>query len=575
MSTTLPFRPTQGKPVYCQTCFRARQQNTPDRGNVNGKVRPDHTMTSRSNVNGAVRPNHNITSRPNANGAVRPNPNIQSRPNANGAVRPNHNMQSRPNANGAVRPDHTMTVAPEREWRSPTRPHHDSRVPNANGAVRPNHNMQSRHERERGGSPQPATCQSRNNVNGAVRPNTSQRPGPRPARPEPARVPEPVADDAASHVFPGIPLMPATRVAIAKMNISEPTPIQEKAIPHLMAGRDLIGQARTGSGKTLAFAAPIAERCDASVRGVQALVLVPTRELAIQVAGIVEALAAAHGLRVTLLYGGRSLGPEYIALRKGAQVVIGTPGRTLDHLRQETLDLSAVRFFVLDEADEMLDRGFAHDVEAIMAGTPKARQTALLSATMPAWVAQTAAKHLRQPARVEVDAGMQAPPTVEHLVYSIQKSEKINALRTLLDRRDDAPVIVFGKTKHGVKKLAQQLDSMGYPVGALQGNLSQNARERVMIDFRTGATPILVATNVAARGLDFDGIGQVINFDLPDSELLFTHRIGRTGRMGRAGEAITFIIAEEETKWREIERGLGRRFIRKPWPADRQPAPAR
>ena len=573
MSTTLPFRPTQGKPVYCQTCFRARQQNTPDRGNVNGKVRPDHTMTSRSNVNGAVRPNHNITSRPNANGAVRPNPNIQSRPNANGAVRPNHNMQSRPNANGAVRPDHTMTSRPNAN--GAVRPDHNMQSrPNANGAVRPDHNMQSRPNAN--GAVRPNhNMQSRPNANGAVRPNTSQRPGPRPARPEPARVPEPVADDAASHVFPGIPLMPATRVAIAKMNISEPTPIQEKAIPHLMAGRDLIGQARTGSGKTLAFAAPIAERCDASVRGVQALVLVPTRELAIQVAGIVEALAAAHGLRVTLLYGGRSLGPEYIALRKGAQVVIGTPGRTLDHLRQETLDLSAVRFFVLDEADEMLDRGFAHDVEAIMAGTPKARQTALLSATMPAWVAQTAAKHLRQPARVEVDAGMQAPPTVEHLVYSIQKSEKINALRTLLDRRDDAPVIVFGKTKHGVKKLAQQLDSMGYPVGALQGNLSQNARERVMIDFRTGATPILVATNVAARGLDFDGIGQVINFDLPDSELLFTHRIGRTGRMGRAGEAITFITAEEETKWREIERGLGRRFIRKPWPADRQPAPAR
>ncbi|MCY4623896.1 MAG: DEAD/DEAH box helicase [Chloroflexi bacterium] len=372
-----------------------------------------------------------------------------------------------------------------------------------------------------------------------------------------------------------MPLKPATKATIARMGITEPTPIQDKAIPHLMAGRDLIGQARTGSGKTLAFAAPLVERCDPPVRRVQALVLVPTRELAIQVAGVVEALASAHNLRTTLLYGGRSLGPEYIALRRGAQIVIGTPGRTLDHLRQETLDLSAVRFLVLDEADEMLDRGFARDVEAIMAGTPKGRQTALLSATMPGWVAQTAAKHLKQPARVEVDAEMQAPPTVEHLVYSIQKSEKMNALRTLLDRREDAPVIVFGKTKHGVKKLAKQLEDFGYPVGALQGNLSQNARERVMIDFRSGAASILVATNVAARGLDFDSIGQVINYDLPDSEMLFTHRVGRTGRMGRTGEAITFITSEEETKWREIERGLGRRFTREAWPAGRQAAPAR
>ena len=166
---------------------------------------------------------------------------------------------------------------------------------------------------------------------------------------------------------------------------------------------------------------------------------------------------------------------------------------------------------------------------------------------------------------MEVDAGLQAPPTVEHLVYSIEKGDKLKALQTLLDQRGDAPILVFGKTKHGVKKLATQLDTLGYPVGALQGNLSQGARERVMIDFRSGAAPILVATNVAARGLDVEGIGQVINYDLPDSELLFTHRIGRTGRMGRSGEAVTFITPEEERKWREIERGLGHRFTRKPW----------
>ena len=370
--------------------------------------------------------------------------------------------------------------------------------------------------------------------------------------------------------FPDMALRDTTRAALVRMNISEPTPIQEKSIPLLLAGRDVVGQARTGSGKTLAFAIPLAEQCDASVRQVQALVLVPARELAIQVAGVTAALASPQRLRCTLLYGGRSLHSEYKALKAGAHIIIGTPGRTLDHLRQGTLDLRSVRFLVLDEADEMLDRGFAHDVEAILSQTPSSRQTALFSATIPGWVAQTAKKHLRNPSMVQVDADLQALPTVKHLVYTIQKDEKIGALRTLLDEREDAPVIVFGKTKRGVKKLAAQLYALGYPVGALQGNLSQNARERVMADFRSGAAPILVATNVAARGLDIEGIGQVINYDLPDTELLFTHRVGRTGRMGRSGEAVTFITPDEEQKWREIDRGLGVRLSRKPWDASRR-----
>ena len=369
--------------------------------------------------------------------------------------------------------------------------------------------------------------------------------------------------------FAGMALRRATRAALAGMDIVAPTPIQARTIPLLLAGRDVIGQARTGSGKTLAFAVPAVEGCDSSKREVQTLVLVPTRELAIQVAGVASALVEGPRSTVTLLYGGRSARPEQAALKRGARIVVGTPGRTLDHLREGILDLRAVRFLVLDEADEMLDKGFARDVEAILAHSPSERQTALFSATMPRWVADMAKKHLRDPVTVEIDRDLGAPPTVEHQVYTIEKADKMGAVRTLLDERDGDPIIVFGRTKHGVKKLARQLDSMGYPVAALQGNLRQNARERVMKDFRSGAAPILVATNVAARGLDVEGIGQVINFDLPDSEQLFTHRVGRTGRMGRTGEAITFVTPEEERKWREIERGLGRRFARKPWRARR------
>lgn len=371
----------------------------------------------------------------------------------------------------------------------------------------------------------------------------------------------------AAPVFAEMAVKPSTRAALSRLGISQPTPIQEKAIPLLLAGRDVIGQARTGSGKTLAFAVPLAERCDPSARQVQALVLVPTRELAIQVAKVTEAMASPQSLRCTLLYGGRSLRPEYAALKAGAHIVIGTPGRTLDHIRQGTLDLQSVRFLVLDEADEMLDRGFAQDVEAILSRTPSSRQTALLSATVPGWVAKTATKFMRDPVTVKVDADLKALPTVEHLAYTIEKSDKIAALRTLLNQRDGEAVIVFGKTKRGVKKLAAQLGEMGYAAGALQGNLSQTARERVMADFRSGAVPILVATNVAARGLDIDGIGQVINYDLPDSDLLFTHRVGRTGRMGRSGQAVTFITPDEGQKWREINRSMGGRLTRQPWNA--------
>jgi ATP-dependent RNA helicase DeaD len=392
------------------------------------------------------------------------------------------------------------------------------------------------------------------------------------AEPSPRRAGDLPISPASS--FDELRLRPATRAAVAAMGISVPTPIQAQAIPVMLEGRDVVGQARTGSGKTLAFGLPIVERCDPTVRGVQALVLVPTRELAIQVGDVLGRLAAARGLRLTLLYGGRSLLPEARALAVGAQIVVGTPGRTLDHLRQRKLSLQQLRVFVLDEGDEMLDRGFAPDVERILSHAPSNRQTALFSATVPAWVVDTAARHLRAPVTVRVDP-TETPPEIEHVVYEVDPSARLAVLRTLLDRRGAGPILVFGRTKHGVKKLARQLDALGYPVGALQGNLSQNARERVMAEFRSGALPILLATNVAARGLDIDGIEQVINFELPESAELFTHRAGRTGRMGRQGEAITLITPDDAAKWRQIERALGRTLPREPWADGATPASSR
>lgn len=383
------------------------------------------------------------------------------------------------------------------------------------------------------------------------------------------------ATQTASQTFAGLTLRPAIRSALAQIGIETPTPIQAEAIPALLAGRDVVAQARTGSGKTLAFALPMVERCDPARAGVQVLVLVPTRELAIQVAGVIAPLAATRRLRTTLLYGGRSLVPERQALQRGAAIVVGTPGRTLDHLQQGSLSLRGVHLLVLDEGDEMLDKGFAPAVERILAQTPAQRQTALFSATMPSWVMATAAKHLRNPVSVQVDNATQPPPEIEHVVYELSPEAKLGALQTLLDRRGDGQLLVFGRTKHGLKKLARQLTGQGYPVAALQGNLSQNARNRVMANFRSGETPILLATNVAARGLDVEGIAQVINYELPESPEIFTHRAGRTGRAGRSGEVISLITPEDSSKLKSFERVLGRRFRRTAWRDDQRVAVAR
>ncbi len=371
-----------------------------------------------------------------------------------------------------------------------------------------------------------------------------------------------------------MPLAPPTRAALQTMGIIDPTPIQSQSLPFLLAGRDLVGQARTGSGKTLAFAIPMIEKADAAIRAVQALVLVPTRELAQQVGEVVEKLGRANGIRSLCIFGGRAMGPQIAAVNTGPQVIIGTPGRVLDLLRQGVLKLDRVNYVILDEADEMLDRGFAPDVERILGFVPRERQTALFSATVPEWVQGTAAKYLHDPAMVQIDTRPEDVPKIEHIIYDVPEGQKLPVLRVLLDGRNDESVLVFGRTKHGVKKLARQLEALGYPAAALQGNLSQNARDKVMADFRSGKVPILLATNVAARGLDVENIGMVINYELPETTELLTHRVGRTGRMGREGDAVTLLMPSDEPKWRQLQRSLRVRIPRKPWQGELPAVPA-
>ena len=365
--------------------------------------------------------------------------------------------------------------------------------------------------------------------------------------------------------------------ALAAMDIETPTPIQARAIPPLMAGRDVIGQSKTGSGKTIAFGLPLVERLDPRLRQVQALVLVPTRELAAQVAGVLQLLEAGRGLRVAQLIGGRALGPQREALLAGAQIAVGAPGRVLDHLRQGNLNLSALRVMILDEADQMLDAGFAPDVERILSATPRERQTALFTATLPEWTVTLAQRFLREPVRVHAGTPESRPAqAIEQIVYLVPQGNRLDALSALLDRRREAAgtTLVFGRTKHGVKKLAKQLAAKGYPVAALQGNMSQNARDRVVADFRAGQVPILLATNVAARGLDVLSIEQVINYELPESAELFTHRVGRTGRMERQGEAITLLTPDDLPVWKRMQRDLGLNLPPRPWPQAEMPLPA-
>jgi superfamily II DNA/RNA helicase len=342
-------------------------------------------------------------------------------------------------------------------------------------------------------------------------------------------------------------ISPRALAALARQNITTPNRVQSESIPALVAGRDVVIQSPTGSGKTLAFLVPVLERIHPGGPGPRALVVTPTRELAIQVDSVFASLDS--GLRGALLYGGVGYHSQTLALKRRPDLVIGTPGRILDMVNRKLLPLTRVEYLVLDEADQMLDAGFAPDVERIL-GLTYSPQIVLASATMPQWVSTMIAKHLDDPVRIKVEA--EGPSLLEHGLVRTDSGLKLRLLSDVL--RQHRGTIVFGRTKHGVRKLNRDLQRLGHRSLELQGNMAQSARERVMESFRNERADVLVATNVASRGLDLSHVGLVVNYDLPESAEAMTHRIGRTARNGSAGRAVTFITHEDHEKWAKLRR---------------------
>ena len=345
---------------------------------------------------------------------------------------------------------------------------------------------------------------------------------------------------------------------VSALGYEEPTPVQRETIPLLLEGRDLLGQAETGTGKTAAFALPMLQRISDSgpARQTRGLILVPTRELAMQVAEAVHKYAKGIGLSVLPLYGGAPMHSQISALQRGVHVVVATPGRALDHMRRKTLQLDTLRVLVLDEADEMLDMGFADDLDAILAATPEARQTALFSATMPARILAIANRHLKNPARVTIAREKTAAgkmPRVRQVAYVVARAHKPATLARILDMEDPVATLVFCRTRMEVESLVETFNAHGHRSEALHGGMEQRQRDKVMGLFRSKKADVLIATDVAARGLDIEHISHVINYDVPAAPEAYLHRIGRTGRAGRGGTAITLAEPREHRLLRAIE----------------------
>ena len=356
--------------------------------------------------------------------------------------------------------------------------------------------------------------------------------------------------------------------AIERLGFSEPTPIQARAMQPLLDGRDVIGRARTGSGKTAAFGLPLLQRVKDAPGGVRALVVTPTRELAIQVAAALDDYGAELGVRTATVYGGASYGPQLNALRRGASVVVGTPGRLTDLADRGALDLSQTDYVVLDEADEMLRMGFVEDIEKLLAATTGERQVALFSATMPNPIRRLAATYLRDPIEVQVESGALTVEHIEQHWIRVPQQFKLDAAVRVLDRWSDGARLVFCRTRAGCGEAAEALAGRGIAVEALHGDLGQATRERVVARLRSGSLDVVIATDVAARGLDVERITHVINLDLPPDAESYVHRIGRTGRAGRHGVAISFVTPSEVSRLRDIERQAGTRIAQMIVPTD-------
>jgi ATP-dependent RNA helicase DeaD len=345
--------------------------------------------------------------------------------------------------------------------------------------------------------------------------------------------------------------------AIEALEYTEPMPIQVETIPVIMRGRDIIGQAQTGSGKTAAFGLPAVEQIDETSADIQVLVLTPTRELCIQVAQALRTFSEFKGVKVVAVFGGQPIPEQTVQLRQGPQIVVGTPGRVMDLIRRGWLQLSDCRYVVLDEADEMLSLGFMEDVEWILKKTPSGRQTLLFSATMPAPIRKLADRYLYEPVHVKVESATLTVETIDQVIVEVEPNRKLDVLCAILERDRPAASIVFRRRKMTVDELVAQLGARGFDAVPLHGDMPQGRRDGVMLRFRSGRAKLLVATNVAARGLDISHVSHVFSYDVPDDPEEYTHRIGRTGRVGRSGLAYTFMTSRDRKGVAEIERVTG------------------
>jgi ATP-dependent RNA helicase RhlE len=360
--------------------------------------------------------------------------------------------------------------------------------------------------------------------------------------------------------FEGLSLIDPILKALAHEGYTHPTPIQQQAIPYILEGRDLLGCAQTGTGKTAAFAIPILQNLNKSKpingnpRRLSTLILTPTRELAIQIGESFDAYGKNLGMRTTVIFGGVGQAPQEAAIRRGVDIIIATPGRLLDLINQRILRLDTIEIFVLDEADRMLDMGFIHDMRKVIALLPQQRQTLFFSATMPTEISQLAQSILKNPVKVEVTPVSSTAEKIEQHIYFVEKDNKRLLLKHLLDQEHLNRVLVFSRTKHGADRIVKDLRRVDIMAEAIHGNKGQSARQRALSNFKSGATPVLVATDIAARGIDVEEISHVINFDIPNEPETYVHRIGRTARAGHDGAAFSFCSEEERPYLKDIEK---------------------